>query len=55
MEICLQVFEVPKFGLEMIYKHDKQIVQGHLIVEYILHTFSTQDEDQDQTQVEDKI
>ena len=55
METCLQVFEIPKFGFEMIYKHDKKRVQGHLIVECTLHTFGTQDEDQDQTQVEDIV
>ena len=41
----------------MIFKHDKQSVQGYLIVECILHTFGTQDEDQDQdqTKVEDEV
>ena len=39
----------------MIFKHDKKRVQGHLIVEYTLHTFDTQDEDQDQTQDEVKV
>ena len=42
METCLQVFEVPKFSFEMIFKYDKQRVQGHLIVECTLHTFGTQ-------------
>ena len=49
------MIEEPKFGFEMIYKHDKQRVQGHLIVECTLHTFGTQDEDQDQTQDEDEV
>ena len=39
----------------MIFKHDKKRVQGHLIVECILHAFGTQDEDQDQTQDEDEV
>ena len=39
----------------MIYKHDKKRVQDHLIVECTLHTFDTQDEDQDQTLVEDIV
>ena len=39
----------------MIFKHDKQRVQGYLIGECTLHTFGTQDKDQDQTQVEDEI
>ena len=55
METCLQVFEVPKFGFEMIFKHDMKRVQGHLIEECSLHTFGTQDRDQDQTQDEDEV
>ena len=55
LETCLQVFEVPKFGSEMIYKHDNKRVQGHLIMECTLHMFDTQDEDQDLTQVEDIV
>ena len=34
---------------------NKQRVQWHLIVECTLHTFGTQGEDQDQTQVEDEV
>jgi hypothetical protein len=45
------VIEVPKFGFQMIYKHDKQRVQGYLIVECICHTFGTQIEDQDEDEV----
>ena len=47
--------EVPKFGFEMIFKHDMKRVQGHLIEECSLHTFGTQDRDQDQTQDEDEV
>ena len=43
------------FGFEMVFKHDKQRIQGHLIVEYTWHTFSTQMEDQDQAQDEDEV
>ena len=39
----------------MIFKYDKQRVQGHLIVECTLHIFGTQVEDQDQTQDEDEV
>ena len=39
----------------MVFKHEKQRVQGHLIVECTLHIFGTQDEDQDQTQVEVEV
>ena len=49
------MFEVLKFGFEMIYKHDKQRVQGHLIVECTWHIFGTQIEDQDQAQDKDKV
>ena len=49
------MIEAPKFGFEMIYKHCKQRVQGHLIVECIWHTFGTQIEDQDQAQDEDEV
>jgi hypothetical protein len=48
------VIEAPKFGFKMIYKHDKQRVQGHLIVEYTWHTFGTQIEDQEQDQAQDE-
>ena len=49
------MIEAPKFGFEMIYKHYKQRVQGHLIMECIWHTFGTQIEDQDQAQDEDEV
>ena len=49
------MIEVPKFGFEISKKHDKQGVQGHLIIECTWHTFGTQVEDQDQTQDEDKV
>ena len=49
------MIKVSKFGFKMIYKHDEQRVQGHLIMEYTWHTFGTQVEDQDQTQVEDEV
>ena len=49
------MFEVPKFGFYMIFKHDKQRVQDHLIVECTWHTFGTQIEDQDQSQNEDDV
>ena len=49
--------EVPKFGFGLISKHDKQRVQGHLIVECSWHIFGTQvgDQDQDQIQNEDEV
>ena len=47
--------EVPKFVFEIIYKHDKKRVQGHLIVECMLHIFGTQIKDQDQAQDEDEV
>jgi hypothetical protein len=49
------VVEGPKFGFGMSQKHDKQRVQGHLIVECIWHIFGTQIGDQDQTQDEDEV
>ena len=30
LETCLQVFEVPKFGFEMVFNHDKKRVQVRL-------------------------
>jgi len=39
----------------MIFKHDKERVHGHLIVECTLHIFGTQDEDQDQAQDKDEV
>ena len=55
METCLQVFEVSRFGFGLICKHDKQRVQGHLIVECIWHTFGTKIEDEDQVQDKDEV
>ena len=55
LESCLYVFKVPKFGFEMIFKHDMKRVQGHLIEECTWHTFSTQIEDQDQAQDGDEV
>ena len=49
------MFEVPKFGFEMIYKHEKQRVQGHLIMECTYHIFGTQIEDQDQDQDKNEV
>jgi hypothetical protein len=47
--------EEPKFGFDMSYKHDKQRVHGHLIVECTWQIFGSQLEDQDQTQDEDGV
>ena len=49
------MIEVLKFGFDMSYKHNKQRVEVHLIVECTWHTFATQVEDQDQTQDEDEV
>ena len=46
--------EEPRFGFEIIYKHEEYWVQGHLIEKYFWHTFGTQVENQDQPQVERK-
>jgi hypothetical protein len=39
----------------MIWRHDKQSVQGYLILECTLHIFGTQIEDKDQAQDEDEV